>query len=81
MSRGLPEGVFNDAYVICALIYFIKAYIVDSPLNYLDKFIKVYVVDTHLNCMDKSMQFKWVPTTYAIIFSLDMNFFLYPATL
>ena len=22
---------------------------------------------THLNCIDKSMQFKWVPTTYAFI--------------
>ena len=27
-------------------------------------FIKAYIVGTHLNCMDKSMQFKWVPTTY-----------------
>ena len=44
MSRGLPEGVFNDAYVICALVFFIKAFIVDSHLNYLDKFIKVYIV-------------------------------------
>ena len=30
-------------------------------------FIKAYVVGTHLNCIDKSMQFKWVPTTYAFI--------------
>ena len=30
-------------------------------------FIKAYVVDTHLNCIDKSMQFKWVPTTYAFV--------------
>ena len=30
-------------------------------------FIKAYVVGTHLNCMDKSMQFKKVPTTYAFI--------------
>ena len=29
--------------------------------------IKAYVVGTHLNCIDKSMQFKWVPTTYAFI--------------
>ena len=28
-------------------------------------FIKTYVVGTHLNCMDLSMQFKWVPITYA----------------
>ena len=25
-------------------------------------YIKAYVVGTHLNCIDKSMQFKWVPT-------------------
>ena len=30
-------------------------------------FIKAYVVDTYLNCIDKQMQFKWVPTTYAFI--------------
>ena len=30
-------------------------------------FINAYVVGTHLNCIDKSMQFKWVPTTYAFI--------------
>ena len=28
---------------------------------------KAYVVGNHLNCIDKSMQFKWVPTTYAFI--------------
>ena len=30
-------------------------------------FIKAYVVGTYLNCIDLSMQFKWVPTTYAFI--------------
>ena len=30
-------------------------------------FIKAYVVGSHLNCIDLSMQFKWVPTTYAFI--------------
>ena len=30
-------------------------------------FVKAYVVGTHLNCIDLSMQFKWVPTTYAFI--------------
>ena len=30
-------------------------------------FIKAYVVGTHLNCIDKSMQFKWVPITYAFM--------------
>ena len=28
-------------------------------------FVKAYVVGTRLNCIDKSMQFKWVPTTVA----------------
>ena len=30
-------------------------------------FIKAYIVGIHMNCMDKSMQFKWVPTKYAIM--------------
>ena len=31
-----------------------------------DFLIKAYVVGTHLNCIDNlSMQFKWVPTTFA----------------
>ena len=30
-------------------------------------FIKAYVVGTRLNCLDKSRQFKRVPTTYVII--------------
>ena len=34
---------------------------------YSDFFHKTYVVGTHLNCIDLSMQFKWVPTTYAFI--------------
>ena len=28
-------------------------------------FIKAYVVGTHLNCIDKLMQYKWVSMTYA----------------
>ena len=36
-------------------------------LFYSDFLYKAYVVVTHLNCIDKSMQFKWVPTTYAFI--------------
>ena len=30
-------------------------------------FINAYVVGTQLNCIDLSMQFKWVPRTYAFI--------------
>ena len=29
-------------------------------------FMKAHVVGTHLNCINKLMQFKWVPTTYAL---------------
>ena len=43
-AEDLLRGVFNDAYVICALIFFIKSYIVGTNLNYLDKFIKAYVM-------------------------------------
>ena len=51
-------GVFNDAYVICILIIFIKAYIVGTHLNCLDKLIKTQVVGTHMNCIDLSRPFK-----------------------
>ena len=54
----------NDAYVIYVPIFFRKAYFVGTHLNYL-KFINTYFVDIHVNCIDKSMQFKWIPTTYA----------------
>ena len=30
-------------------------------------FIKAYVVGTHMNCIDLSMQFIWVPKTYAFM--------------
>ena len=36
-------------------------------------FTKAYVVGTHLNCIDKSMQFKWVPTTYAFLKKVRIN--------
>ena len=38
----------------------------ESGIFFLIFFIQAYVVSTQLNCIDKSMQFKWVPTTYAI---------------
>ena len=28
---------------------------------------EAYVVGTHLKCIEKSMQFRWVPTTYAFV--------------
>ena len=30
-------------------------------------FINAYVMGTYLNCIELSMQFKWVPTTYALL--------------
>ena len=36
-------------------------------------FTKAYVVGTHFNCIDKSMQFKWVPTTYAFVKKVRKN--------
>ena len=41
-AEDFLRGVFNDAYVIWVLIFFIKAYNMDTHLNYLDKFIKAY---------------------------------------
>ena len=52
------RSVFNDSCEICVLIFFIKAYIVGTHLNYLEKFLKAYVVGSHLNCLDLSRQFR-----------------------
>ena len=57
LKQRSVEDLSNDAYV-CDVIVF---------SFFLIFFIKVYVVGTHLNCIDESMQFKWVPTTYAFI--------------
>ena len=51
-------------YLICSCISFLYSFFFCFVLIF---FIKVYVVGTHLNCINKSMQFKWVPTTYAFI--------------
>ena len=50
-KKRSAKDLFVDLYVIFFLIFFIKA----------------NVVGTHLNCIDKSMQFKCVPTTYAFV--------------
>ena len=44
-----------------------RTYLMMIMQFFLTFFIKAYVVRAHLNCIDKSMQFKWVPTTYAFI--------------
>ena len=51
ISKGLIKLCFCDVFVFVFLICLKKA----------------NVVGTHLNCIDKSMQFKWVPTTYAFV--------------
>ena len=43
-------------------------------LFFLIFFIKAYVVGTHLNCIDKSMQFKWEPTTYVFIKKVNKKY-------
>ena len=52
------NDLFNGAYAMFLFFYY---------FFFLIFFLKAYVVGTHLNCIDKSMQFKWVPTTYAFI--------------
>ena len=50
---------FNGVYAMFSVFFVVVFFLVF--------FIKAYVVDPNLNCIDKLMQFKWVPTTYAII--------------
>ena len=52
------KSVFYDTYAIYYFLIF---------------FIKAYVVDTHLNCLDFLRQFKPVPTTYAFIKVVDKS--------
>ena len=53
LKQRSAKDISDDAYVMFLCFLFLIF------------FIKAYVVGTHLNCIDKSMQFKWVPTTYA----------------
>ena len=46
---------------------------ITASVLFLYFFTKAYVVGTHLNCIDKSMQFKWVPTTYAFVKKVRKN--------
>ena len=52
----LKQGSVNDAYVMLLCFLFFLIF-----------FIKAHIVGTHLNCIDKLMHFKWAPTTYAFI--------------
>ena len=46
---------------------------ITASVIFLYFFLKAYVVGTHSNCIDLSMQFKWVPTTYAFIKKIRNN--------
>ena len=39
--------------------------LITTRVPYVYLFLKAYVVGTHLNCIHLSMQFNWVPITYA----------------
>ena len=55
-NKRSAKDLSNDAYVMFLWILFLLIF-----------FIKAYVMGIPLNCIDKSIQFKWVPTTYAFI--------------
>ena len=44
-----------------------------SGFVFLIFFIKAWVVGSHLNCIDKSMQFRWELTTYAFMKKVDKS--------
>ena len=62
-KKQSAKDLFNDADAMFLCVYVCFIFF----LFFLIFFIEKYVVGTHLNCMGKSMQFKWVPTTYAFI--------------
>ena len=55
------NDLFNGAYAMFLFFFFF------FNSFFLILFLKAYVVGTHLNCIDKSMQFKWVPTTFVCV--------------
>ena len=62
-KKQSAKNLFNDVYAMFLCVYVCFIFV----LFFLIFFIEKYVVGTHLNCTGKSMQFKWVPTTYAFI--------------
>ena len=59
LKKRSARDLSNDAYAmyLCVCFFFF----------FLIFFIKAYDVDSHLNYIDKSMQLKWVHTTYVFI--------------
>ena len=56
-KKNTAKDLSNNADAMFLYVFFFLFYFL----------YKAYVVGTHLNCIDKSMQFRWVPTTYAFI--------------
>ena len=55
-KKRSDRDLSNDANAMFCVFFFVLIF-----------FVKAYVVCTHLNCINKLMQFKWVPTTCALI--------------
>ena len=62
--KRTAKDLSSDANVLLFFFCFVFFFVFCFLLSF---FLKLYVVGTHLNCIDKSLQFKWVPTTYAFI--------------
>ena len=57
LLKGSANDLFDNVY---AIFFFFSIF-------FFFFFIKAYIVGTHLNCINKLMQFEWVPTTYVSI--------------
>ena len=64
ITAHTPIRTYSSNFVILRL----------QPMYLYLLFIKAYIVDTHLNGLDKSRQFKWVPTTYAFIKTIRVKY-------
>ena len=55
LKKKDQQRTSNDAYAMFLCVFFSDFF-----------FIKVYVVGSYLNCINNLIQFKYVPTTYAV---------------
>ena len=68
LKQWSTKDLSNSAYAMFFFCFFFFCFFVFLfSFFFLIFFKKAYVVGTHLNCIEKSMQFKWVPTTFAFI--------------
>ena len=56
LKKKDQQRTSNDAYAMFLCVFFFSDFF----------FIKAYVVGSHLNCINNLIQFKYVPTTYAV---------------